>query len=127
MRLSKKEKRELRLSKNPLRELRTDLRNQGTTLEEFLDLCYSCGLNPLPMIREKGINIRCYKDVSYCDVSVSHEDDRLVLSYPDFESNWNMWCRFNDRYQELINLVDGQRTQKQRLNRPHRTVNKTDR
>lgn len=120
--LSKEEKRELKLSKNPLRKLRTDLRNQGMTLEEFLDLCYDCGLNPLPMIREKGINIKYYKDTSYCDVSVHHEGERIVLTYPDFETDWNEWCRFNDRYHDLINLADEQRTQKQGLNRPHRTV-----
>lgn len=126
--LSKAEKRELRLSKNPLRKLRADLWDQGMSLEDFLDLCYSCDLNPLPMLRAKGINIRYYKNTAYCDVSVSHNNnDRVVLSYPDYESRWEEWCRFNDRYHELTNLAEEQRTQKCGLNCPHRVVMKKSR
>ena len=120
--LSKAEKRELRLSKSPLRKLRADLRSQGTTLEEFLELCYNCDLNPLPMLRAKGIDIRYYKDTSFCDVSVHHEGDWVVLNYPDYGSRWNEWYRFHCRYQELINMAE---QQKCGLNcRPHRTVRK---
>ncbi len=110
--LSKSEKRELRLSKNPLRKLRADLWDQGTTLEEFLDRCYSCDLNPLPMLRAKGIDIRYYKDTSYCDVSVHHDDqDRVVLSYPDY-SRYEEWTRFNNQYHELENLAEQKAQQK---------------
>ncbi len=127
MKMSKSEKRELKLSANPLRKLRADLKNQGMSLEDFLDLCYSCDLNPLPMLRARGINIKYYKDTSYCDVSVHHDDqDRVVLSYPDYETNWNEWYRFHNRYQELVNTAEerGLRTQKQ--NRPHRTIRKVN-
>jgi len=124
--LSKAEKRELKFSSNPLRKLRADLREQGMSLEDFLDLCYNCDLNPLPMLRAKGINVKYYKNTSYCDVSVSHDDhDRVVLSYPDYESRWDEWCRFNDRYHYLLNLAEEQRIQKRGLNcRPHRVVRK---
>jgi len=125
--LSKSEKRELKLSANPLRKLRADLRNQGTTLEEFLDLCYSCGLNPLPMLREEGINIRYYKDTSYCDVSVHYSNingrEQIILNYPDYESRWNEWCRFNNRYHNLLNLAEERKIQRG-LNRPHRVLEK---
>lgn len=117
--LSREEKRELKLS--PLRKLRADLWDQGMSLEDFLDLCYSCDLNPLPMLRAKGINARYYKDTSYCDVSVSHKEDRVVLTYPDYESTWNEWTRFNDQYNHLLNLAD-ELKQKKGLNRPHRVV-----
>jgi len=121
--LSKSEKRELRLSTSPLRKLRADLRAQGTTLEEFLELCYNCDLNPLPMLRTRGIDAKYYKDTSYCDVSVHHDDqDRVVLSYPDYETNWNEWYRFHNRYQELVNTAERKRIQKRGLNRPHRIV-----
>ncbi len=36
------ERRELKFSTNPLRKLRADLRDQGMTLESFLQLCYDC-------------------------------------------------------------------------------------
>ena len=121
-RFSKKEKKELKLSKSPLRQLRKDLRDQGMTLESFLEICFDCDLNPLPMLRARGINIRYYKDTSYCDVSVHHDQDRVVLSYPDYETNWNEWYRFHDRYQELVNEAERKRIQKQ--NRPHRIVRK---
>ena len=108
------------------------MRKQGMTLEEFLELCYDCGLNPLPMIREKGINIKYYKDTSYCDVSVHHENingrERVVLTYPDFETDWNEWNRFHDRYCDLEYLAGDLRSKRNLelgLNRPHRTVNKT--
>lgn len=121
-RFSKKEKKELKLSKSPLRQLRMDLREQGMTLESFLELCFDSGLNPLPMLRAKGINVRYNKDTSYCDVSVSHDDrDRVVLNYPDY-SRWEEWYRFHDRYQELVNTAERKRIQKQ--NRPHRVVRK---
>jgi hypothetical protein len=119
--LSREEKRELRLSKNPLRKLRVDLRSQGTTLEEFLDRCYSCDLNPLPMLRARGINVRYNKDTSYCDISVSHDNDRVVLSYPSY-GRYEEWYRFHSRYQELINTAE-----ERGLNcphRPHRVVQK---
>jgi len=122
--MTKREKRELKLSSNPLRKLRADLRDQGVSLEDFLDLCYSCDLNPLPMLRAKGIDIRYYKNTSYCDVSVHHEGDRVVLSYPDYGSDWDMWTRFNDRYHELIGIVE-ERKIKRGLNRPHRVVMKS--
>jgi len=118
--LSKAEKRELKLSKNPLRQLRADLRDQGVSLEDFLDLCYSCDLNPLPMLRARGINIRYFKDTSFCDVSVSHDNDRVVLSYPDY-GRYEEWTRFNNRYQELVNIAE-QKAQQHGLNRPHRKV-----
>lgn len=119
--LSKSEKRELRLSKNPLRRLRTDLRNQRMSLESFLELCYNCDLNPLPMLRARGIDVKYYKDTSFCDVSVSHDDhDRVVLSYPD-HSRYEEWYRFYCRYQELVNMAEMKRIQK-RANRPHRIV-----
>jgi len=122
-RLSKEERRELQLLKNPLRKLRADLRSQGTTLEEFLELCYNCDLNPLPMLRQRGINARYYKDTSYCDVSVSHDDhDRVVLSYPDYETDWNNWYRFHSRYQELVNTAEERKIRKRGLNHPHRVV-----
>ena len=118
-RFSKKEKKELKLS--PLRRLRKDLWNQGTTLEEFLELCYNCDLNPLPMLRTKGINAKYFKDTSFCDVSVHHDDhDRVVLNYPDY-SRWEEWYRFHSRYQELVNTAERKRIQK-RANRPHRIV-----
>jgi len=123
--MTKREKRELKLSSNPLRQLRADLRSQGTTLEEFLEVCYNCGLNPLPMLRVKGINVKYFKNTSYCDVSVSHDErDRVVLSYPDYGSDWDMWTRFNDRYHELIDIVE-ERKIKRGLNRPHRVVMKS--
>ena len=104
--LSKAEKRELKLSKNPLRQLRADLRDQGVSLEDFLDLCYSCDLNPLPMLRARGINIKYYKDTSFCDVSVHHDDqDRVVLSYPSY-GRYEEWYRFHCRFQELENLAE---------------------
>lgn len=119
--LSKSEKRELRLSTSPLRKLRTDLRDQGMSLEDFLDLCYSCNLNPLPMLRAKGINAKYFKDTSFCDVSIHHDDcDRVVLSYPN-HSRYEEWYRFHCRYQELVNTAEGKRIQK-RANRPHRIV-----
>ena len=119
--LSKQEKRELKLSKNPLRQLRADLRAQGTTLESFLELCYNCDLNPLPMLRTKGINAKYFEDTSFCDVSVHHDDhDRVVLNYPDY-SRWEEWYRFHSRYQELVNLAE-QKAQQHGLNRPHRIV-----
>lgn len=121
--LSKSKKRELKLSSNPLRKLRVDLWDQGMTLEEFLDRCYSCDLNPLPMLRAKGINIKYYKDVSYCDVSVSHDNDRVVLSYPNY-GRYEEWTRFNNRYHELENLAE-QKAQQHGLNRPHRVVMKS--
>lgn len=122
--LSKSEKRELRLSKNPLRQLRVDLRKQGFTLEEFLELCYNCDLNPLPMLRVRGINVKYFKDTSFCDVSVHHDNnDRVVLNYPDY-SRYEDWYRFHCRYQELTNLAEEQRIQKRGLNRPHRTIQK---
>ena len=103
---SKREKKELKLSKSPLRQLRADLRAQGTTLESFLELCYECNLNPLPMLRARGINIRYFKDTSFCDVSVHHDDqDRVVLSYPDY-SRYEDWYRFHCRYQELVNIAE---------------------
>ncbi len=124
MSLSKKEKRELKLSLSPLRRLRKDLREQGMTLEEFLELFYNCDLNPLPMLRARGINIRYYKDTSYCDVSVHHDDqDRVVLSYPDY-GRWNEWTKFHNRYCELVNLAEERRNQKCGLNRPHRVIRK---
>ena len=122
MNLTKREKRELRLSKNPLRKLRTDLRDQGMSLESFLELCYDCDLNPLPMLRAKGIDAKYFKDTSFCDVSVHHDHhDRVVLSYPDHSRNED-WYRFYCRYQELTNLAEEQRIQKRGLNRPHRVV-----
>ena len=119
--LSKSEKRELKLSANPLRKLRADLWDQGMTLEEFLDRCYSCDLNPLPMLRARGINARYFKDTSFCDVSVHHDDrDRVVLSYPN-HSRYEDWYRFHCRYQELVNIAE----QKAQLNRrPHRIIQK---
>ena len=124
MKLSKKEKREIKLSSNPLRKLRADLRSQGTTLEEFLETCYNCGLNLLPMLRAKGIDVKYYKDTSFCDVSVHHDsNDRVILSYPDYETNWNDWYRFHSRYQELVNLAEERKIRKRGLNRPHRVVN----
>ncbi len=121
-RFSKKEKKELKISSNPLRQLRVDLRDQGMTLESFLELCFDSGLNPLPMLRARGINIRYYKDTSYCDVSVHHDDqDRVVLNYPDY-SRYEDWYRFHCRYQELVNTAERKRIQKQ--NRPHRVVRK---
>lgn len=122
--LSREEKKELKISANPLRKLRVDLWSQGMTLESFLEVCYNCNLNPLPTLRAKGINIKYFKNPSYCDVSVHHEGDRVVLSYPDFESDWNMWCRFNDRYHDLLNLAEERKIQKRGLNRPHRVVRK---
>jgi len=118
-RFSKKEKKELKLS--PLRRLRKDLWNQGTTLEEFLETCYNCDLNPLPMLRARGIDIKYNKDVSYCDISVSHDNDRVVLSYPSY-GRYEEWTRFNNRFQELVNTAERKRIQKQ--NRPHRVVRK---
>lgn len=121
--ISKAEKRELQLSKNPLRKLRADLWSQGMTLESFLETCYNCDLNPLPMLRQKGIDVRYFKDTSYCDVSVSHDEKgRVILFYPDFDSNWNEWCRFNDRYHELLNLAEELRNRRSGLNRPHRVI-----
>lgn len=119
--LSKSEKRELRLSTSPLRKLRADLRDRGFTLEEFLELCYDCDLNPLPMLRAKGIDAKYFKDTSFCDVSVHHDHhDRVVLSYPD-HSRSEDWYRFYCRYQELANIAE----QKAQLNRrPHRTIQK---
>jgi len=121
MNLTKREKRELRLSKNPLRKLRADLYDRGFTLEEFFELCYSCDLNPLPMLRARGINACYFKDTSFCDVSVHHDsNDWVVLNYPD-HSRYEEWYRFHCRYQELTNLAEEQRIQK-RANRPHRIV-----
>ena len=116
---TKREKREIKLLKNPLRKLRTDLRNQGTTLEEFLEICYNCDLNPLPMLRAKGIDVKYFKDTSYCDVSVHHDNDRVIISYPDY-GRYEEWCRFHDRYCELVNLAE-ERIQRG-LNRPHRVI-----
>ena len=122
MNLSKAERRELKFYTNPLRKLRADLRNQGTTLEEFLELCYNCDLNPLPMLRAKGIDVKYYKDTSYCDVSVSHDErDRVVLNYPDYGSRWNDWYRFHSRYQEMVNTAE-ERKIRRGLNRPHRVI-----
>ena len=121
MNLTKREKRELRLSTSPLRKLRADLRDQGFTLEELLELCYDCDLNPLPMLRAKGINAKYFKDTSFCDVSIHHDDhDRVVLNYPD-HSRYEDWYRFHCRYQELVNTAERKRIQKQ-ANRPHRIV-----
>ena len=119
--LSKQEKRELKLSASPLRKLRSDLRDQGMTLESFLEICYESGLNPLPMLRARGINVKYFKDTSFCDVSVSHDDhDRVVLNYPD-HSRYEDWYRFHSRYQELVNMAE----QKAQLNRrPHRVIGK---
>jgi hypothetical protein len=123
--LSKKEKKELKLSKSPLRQLRVDLRDQGMTLESFLEVCYNCNLNPLPMLRAKGINVKYYKDTSYCDVSVHHDsNDWVVLNYPDYGSRWNEWYRFHSRYQELINLAE-QKAQQGLNRRPHRVINRS--
>lgn len=122
MNLTNREKRELRLSANPLRKLRADLRDQGFTLEEFLELCYSCDLNPLPMLRQKGIDAKYFKDTSFCDVSVHHDsNDWVVLNYPD-HSRYEEWYRFHCRYQELTNLAEERRIQKRGLNRPHRII-----
>lgn len=118
--LSRSEKRELRLSTSPLRKLRADLRDRGFTLEEFLELCYDCDMNPLPMLRAKGIDTRYFKDTSFCDVSVHHDRDRVVLSYPN-HSRYEEWYRFHCRYQELANTAEMKRIQK-RANRPHRIV-----
>jgi hypothetical protein len=77
-------------------------------------------MNPLPMLRAKGIDAKYFKDTSFCDVSIHHEGDRVVLNYPD-HSRYEEWYRFHCRYQELTNLAEMKRIQK-RANRPHRIV-----
>ena len=42
--------------KKPIRQFKDELSRQGLTLEEWLEQCYALGINPLPFMREKGIN-----------------------------------------------------------------------
>jgi len=44
--------------KKPMRQFKDELSQQNLTLEEWLEQCYSLGINPLPLMREKGISVR---------------------------------------------------------------------
>ena len=44
--------------KKPMRQFKYELSQQDLTIEEWLEQCYSLGINPLPLMREKGISVR---------------------------------------------------------------------
>ena len=44
--------------RKPMRQLKYELSKQDLTIEEWLEQCYALSINPLPLMREKGINVR---------------------------------------------------------------------
>jgi hypothetical protein len=72
---------------SPIRTLRRNLCGKGTNLKTYLKISYGCGINPLPALRELGINVKWGKissnDIT-ADVAVYYRDGNVCITYPTY-------------------------------------------
>jgi len=80
------------LWESPVKILDRELKDQDSSLEEYLELSYRAGLNPLPALRARGIVVR-FGGQNYISPRFTNEDVIVTLNEGYVNIIYNPWNR----------------------------------